>query len=362
MNINEITFFSLFLILVIGVLMLDLGIFDRKSHEVPFKEAMIWTGVWMFLSFGFYMLLWLHGDIIHGLGSLDAISARIAEYKHPIDIDGLTYQQALELYRHNLSLEYLTGYLIEYALSVDNVFVMILIFLAFKVQKMYYKRVLFWGILGAVIMRFLFIFLSASLIQRFEWIMYIFGAFLVFTGIKMFLSRNQEEKIDTEAHPIVKLASKYLPVYPHYFRQHFWFRKRPANKLYFTPLFIVLLVIEFTDVVFAVDSVPAIFSVTQDPYIVFFSNIFAILGLRSLFFVVVNVISLFHYLKHGLSILLAFIGIKMLLKEPLHDIGFTTAHSLYIVVGILAVSILASLIFPNKKKLEKARLIAALKK
>jgi tellurite resistance protein TerC len=342
--------------------MLDLGIFDRKSHEVPFKEALIWTGVWVFLSFAFYMLLRTHGDLIHGLDSVEAIKAQVEQYNHPIDIDGLSYEQALRLYRHNLSLEYFTGYLIEYALSVDNVFVMILIFLAFKVQKMYYKRVLFWGILGAVVMRFLFIFLSAALIQKFDWIMYIFGAFLVITGIKMFISRNKEEKIDAEAHPMVKLASKFLPVYPHFFRQHFWFRKAPSYKLYFTPLFLVLLVIEFTDVVFAVDSVPAIFSVTLDPYIVFFSNIFAILGLRSLFFVVVNVIDLFHYLKHGLSILLAFIGTKMLLKEPLHDIGFTTAHSLYVVVGILVLSILASLIFPDKKKkLEKAHLIASLK-
>jgi tellurite resistance protein TerC len=362
MNINEISFFSLFLIFIIGVLMLDLGVFDKKSHEVPFREALLWTGVWVFLSFAFYMLLRFRGDWIHGLDSYDAIRDQVVKFKHPLDIEGLNYEQALDLYRKNLSLEYFTGYLIEYALSVDNVFVMILIFLAFKVQKMYYKRVLFWGILGAVVMRFLFIFLTASLIQRFEWIMYIFGAFLLFTGVKMFLSRNQEEKIDAEAHPMVKLASKYLPVYPHFFRQHFWFRKTETNKLFFTPLFLVLLVIEFTDVVFAVDSVPAIFSVTLDPYIVFFSNIFAILGLRSLFFVVVNVIDLFHYLKHGLSILLAFIGLKMLLKGPLHDIGFTTAHSLYVVVGILVVSILASLIFPGKKKLEKSHLIASLKK
>ena len=362
MNVNEIIFFSIFLVFIISVLMLDLGVFDRKSHEVPFKEALIWTGVWVMLSFGFFLLLRFRGELIHGLDSLDAIKSQIAQYKHPINIDGLTFQQALDVYRQNLSLEYITGYLIEYALSVDNVFIMILIFLSFKVQKLYYKRVLFWGILGAVIMRFLFIFLSATLIQRFEWIMYLFGAFLVFTGIKMFLSRNKEEKIDTEAHPMVKLASKYLPIYPHYFRQHFWFLKPKTKKLYFTPLFIVLLVIEFTDVVFAVDSVPAIFSITQDPYIVFFSNIFAILGLRSLFFVVINVIGLFHYLKHGLSILLAFIGVKMLLKEPLHEIGFTTAYSLYVVVGILAVSILASLIFPDKKKLEEANFVESLKK
>lgn len=359
MNANEVTFFSIFLIFIISVLMLDLGVFDRKSHVVPFKEALLWTGIWVFLSFAFYLLIRLRGDLIHGLDSYEAVRNQVAAFHHPIRIEGLTKEQALDLYRHNLSLEYLTGYLIEYALSVDNVFVMILIFLAFKVQKMYYKHVLFWGILGAVVMRFLFIFLSARLIQRFEWILYIFGAFLVFTGIKMFVSRNQEEKIDAEAHPIVKMASKYLPVYPHYFRQHFWFRKPGTFKLYFTPLFIVLLVIEFTDVVFAVDSVPAIFSVTQDPYIVFFSNIFAILGLRSLFFVVVNVIGLFHYLKHGLSILLAFIGMKMLLKEPLQSIGFTTAHALYVVVAILGVSIMASLIFSDKKKISNKRLVSS---
>ena len=341
---------------------IDLGFFQKKNHALTFREALLWTLVWVGISIGFYFLIRFHGNLIHGSDTLAEIQDRITRFHHPIDITGLGVQEAINLYNKNLSLEYLTGYLIEYSLSVDNVFVIVMIFISFNIQPKYFKRVLFWGILGAVIMRFLFIFLSANLIQRFEWIMYVFGAFLVFTGIKMFLSRNQEEKIDAEAHPMVKLASKYLPVYPHYFRQHFWFRKVETRKLYFTPLFIVLLVIEFTDVVFAVDSVPAIFSVTLDPYIVFFSNIFAILGLRSLFFVVVNVIGLFHYLKHGLSILLAFIGLKMLLKEPLHDIGFTTAHSLYVVVGILTLSILASLIFPNKKKLEKAHLIEALKK
>jgi tellurite resistance protein TerC len=240
-------------------------------------------------------------------------------------------------------------------LSVDNVFVMILVFMSFGVQKIYYKRVLMWGIIGAVIMRFIFIFLSAALIQRFSWILYIFGAFLVFTGIKMFLERNKEDKVDPEQHPAVKFFSKYFPVHPTYFREHFWFRnKHDNNRLYFTPLFLVLLVIEFTDVIFAVDSVPAIFSITQDPYIVFFSNIFAIMGLRSLFFVVAHIISMFRFLKHGLAILLSFIGFKMLLHLQLSEWGFKTIHSLMVIVIILASSIGASLIWPDRsrKKIE----------
>ena len=244
--------------------------------------------------------------------------------------------------------------------NLIDVFVMILVFMSFGVQKMYYKRVLMWGIIGAVIMRFIFIFLSAALIQRFDWILYIFGAFLVITGIKMFLERNKEDKVDPEHHPVVKFFSRFFPVHPVYFRQHFWFRnKHDNNRLYFTPLFLVLLVIEFTDVIFAVDSVPAIFSITQDPYIVFFSNIFAIMGLRSLFFVVAHVITMFRFLKHGLAVLLSFIGFKMLLHVQLHDLGFTTLHSLLIIVAILGTSIAASLILPDKSR-KKSKIVTEL--
>ena len=349
---SEHIIFAGFLLFIISMLALDLGIFDRKSHEVKFREALIWTIVWVSFGIGFYFLLRYFGGYLHGVKTVEDVQYRIDLYKHTYNILGVTDNaQALDIYRKNLSLEYITGYLIEYMLSVDNVFVMILVFMSFGVQKMYYKRVLMWGIIGALIMRFVFIFMSAALIQRFDWILYIFGAFLVFTGIKMFLERNKEDKVDPAHHPVVKFFSKYFPVHPVYFRQHFWFRnKHDNNRLYFTPLFLVLLVIEFTDVIFAVDSVPAIFSITQDPYIVFFSNIFAIMGLRSLFFVVAHVIGMFRFLKHGLAVLLSFIGFKMLLHVQLTEIGFTTLHSLAVIITILGISVLASLIWPDKSR------------
>jgi tellurite resistance protein TerC len=350
----ETVFFLLFLLFINGMLAIDLGIFDRHSHEIKFKEALTWTVVWVSLAIGFYFLILYKGEIIHGLKSIGDIQAKIQQYKHPIVLGSANFSDALSIYRKNLALEFITGYLIEYMLSVDNVFVIILIFISFKVNKIYYKRVLFWGIIGAILMRFIFIFLSSALIQRFDWILYIFGLFLAFTGIKMFLNRNKVDEVKTSNHPVIRFASKHLPVFPNYFREHFWFRnKNDNNRIYFTPLFLVLLVIEFTDVIFAVDSVPAIFSVTQDPYIVFFSNIFAILGLRSLFFVVAHVISLLRYLKHGLSILLAFIGFKMLLHVQLEEWGFTTFHSLLVIIGILTISILASLIWPEKRQEHK---------
>ena len=358
---SEHLIFSGFLVFIAAILALDLGIFDKKSHEVKFREALIWTLIWVGFAIGFYFLLFFFGDRLHGVETIEDVQTRIDMYKHTYNIKGITdTAEAIQIYRKNLSLEYITGYLIEYMLSVDNVFVMILVFMSFGVQKMYYKRVLMWGIIGAVIMRFVFIFLSAALIQRFDWILYIFGAFLVFTGIKMFLERNKEDKVDPAHHPVVKFFSKFFPVHPTYFRQHFWFRnKHDNNRLYFTPLFLVLLVIEFTDVIFAVDSVPAIFSITQDPYIVFFSNIFAIMGLRSLFFVVAHVIGMFRFLKHGLAFLLSFIGFKMLLHVQLSEWGFTTIHSLLVIVGILGTSIAASLIWPDRGR-KKRKIVGEL--
>jgi len=352
---SEHLIFAGFLLFIASILALDLGIFDRKSHEVKFSEALIWTFVWVGFGIGFYFLLLYFGDRLHGIKTIEDVQQRIDMYKHTYNIIGITdTQQAINIYRHNLALEYITGYLIEYMLSVDNVFVMILVFISFGVHKMYYKRVLMWGIIGAVIMRFIFIFLSAALIKRFDWILYIFGGFLVFTGIKMFVERNKQDKVDPAHHPVVKFVSQYFPVHPVYFRQHFWFRNKYDNyRLYFTPLFLVLLVIEFTDVIFAVDSVPAIFSITQDPYIVFFSNIFAIMGLRSLFFVVAHVISMFRFLKHGLAVLLSFIGFKMLLHVQLTEWGFTTVNSLMVIVAILGISVVASLIWPDPSRKER---------
>jgi tellurite resistance protein TerC len=346
---SEVTFFALFIVFIITVLLIDLGVFNKSVHEIKFKEASIWCVVWLIFALGFFMFLKYKGDLIHSPSNLNDLHELTAKYKHSIDISKITdYNTALNEYKNNLALEFLTGYLIEYALSVDNVFVMVLIFLAFGMRKKHYKRVLFWGILGAIILRFIFIFASSALISHFHWILYIFGGFLILTGIWMFYSRNKEDKIEPQNHPIVKFTSKYFNVYPRNVGNHFTIRKNKV--LMITPLFIVLLVIEFSDVIFAVDSIPAIFSVTTDPYIVFFSNIFAIIGLRSLFFLVMNVIDKFHFLKIGLSILLTFIGVKMLLGSWLKTIGFTTAYSLYFVLLILVVSIAASLIFPKEAR------------
>ena len=327
--------------------MVDLGIFNKRVHEIKFKEALIWCGVWLIFAFSFFIFLKFKGDLIHSPSSIRDLQELTIKYKHNIDLSTATdYNTALKIYKNNLGLEYLTGYLIEYALSVDNVFVMVLIFLAFGMRKKHYKRILFWGILGAIVLRFIFIFVSSALIIQFHWILYIFGGFLVLTGIWMFYSRDKENKIEPQNHPIVKFSSRYFNVFPRSVANHFVIRK---NKiLMITPLFIVLLVIEFSDIIFAVDSIPAIFSVTNDPFIVFFSNIFAIIGLRSLFFLVMNIIDKFHYLKVGLSILLTFIGVKMLIGNWLKVVGFTTADSLYIVLMILIVSIGASVIFPKK--------------
>jgi len=342
---HEVIFFSLFIIGIVGILLFDLLFVGRNSHVISFREALIWSFVWIGLSLLFYLALRFWGDWLHDIRTPEMLREKIALYRHPIKIDGLSFEQALDLYRKNLGLEYLTGYLIEKALSVDNIFVMIMIFTAFSVKERYYKRVLFWGILGAVVMRFLFIFLSAALISRFEWILYVFGLFLVFTGVKMFLGRNKQETIDVQHHPMVKLSSRIFRVFPRYVGSRFFVKVN--HKVFITPLFIVLLVIEFMDVIFAIDSIPAIFSITKDPYIVFFSNIFAIIGLRALFFMIVHVVKKFHYLKAGLSFLLVFIGVKMLIHDFLAGIGFTTGHSLLVVLAILLCSILASVVFPK---------------
>ncbi len=249
-----------------------------------------------------------------------------------------------------MALEYLTGYLVEYSLSVDNIFVFILIFNSFAVREIYYKKVLVWGILGSIVLRFIFIFVGSALIQQFSWVLYIFGAFLIYTGVKILFQKDEEEGIDVQKHPAVRLTSRYFNVFERYVVDNFFVRSKRDKKLYVTPLFVVMIVIAFTDVIFAVDSIPAIFSITKDPYIVFFSNVFAIMGLRSMFFFLVNIIDMFSYLKYGLGVLLTFIGAKMLLEEQLHDLGFNNMYSLLVIVGILGISIAASLLFPPKEK------------
>jgi tellurite resistance protein TerC len=348
MHQSELIFFGAFLLGILAILVFDLGVFNRKSHVIRFKEALAWSLVWIGLGLGFYVFLLFQGHLLHGLEDLKALEDIIRLHKHPINISGLELEEALRVYRSNLGLEYLTGYLIEYALSVDNVFVMIMIFYGFGVREKYFKWILFWGILGAIIMRFLFIFVSAALIHRFEWILYVFGGFLILTGYLMYRNRNKKDRIDPAHHPVVKFSRRFLSVFPRTVGHKLFIRNK-AGKWFVTPLFIVLLVIEFTDVIFAIDSVPAIFSITKDPYIVFFSNIFAIIGLRSLFFLVMHVMNSFRFLKTGLSVLLIFIGGKMMVHDQLTAIGFKTVHSLIVVAAILAVSVLASLIWPGKK-------------
>jgi tellurite resistance protein TerC len=345
---HEIIVFSGFLVFIILMLSLDLGVFNRRSHALSFREALTWTIVWIGISFGFYLLLRFFGAQLHNITDIEGIKASVLQYHHPIKIDGLDFAEAIKIYNINLSLEFLTGYLIEYSLSVDNIFVIIMIFLSFNIPQKYYHRVLFWGILGAIVMRFLFIFLASAMIQRFEWILLIFGGMLIFLGGKMgyeFFAGKNDEKIDTVHHPVVKFISRLFLVTRKETGKRFWIREN--GKFYITPLLIVLVIIEFSDVLFAVDSVPAVFSVTLDPFIVFFSNIFAILGLRSLFFLVMDVMNRFHFLKLGLAFLLTFVGVKMLLS--LH---ISTIATLSIILGILLFFALLSLLFPVRKKRE----------
>jgi tellurite resistance protein TerC len=344
---SELIFISGFILFILIMLSLDLGLFAKTDRPVSLKQAGIMSAVWVALALGFYALILKFGDLLHHVDSFTALQQINIQNFHHLKLNPNDFQGSLKLYRNNLGLEFITGYVVEYALSVDNIFVMVLVFTAFSVNPKYYHKVLFWGIIGAVLMRFAFIFLGSTLITHFHWILYLFGAFLVYTGVTMFINRNQEDEIDPENHRIVKFASKYFAVHPQFEGDKFFIKVN--RKKLITPLFLVLLIIEVTDLVFAVDSIPAIFSITKDPYIVFFSNIFAILGLRSMFFLLVNIIEKFHYLKVGLAVLLAFIGLKMLGANYVERIGLTTGNSLLIILAILVISVVASLVFPKKK-------------
>ncbi len=347
---NEILFLTSFLVVVIIMLSLDLGVFHKKDHVISLKEAAIWTTIWIGMAFIFYGVIFFHAEWIHGIQSLEDIQRLNLKHGHGLRLDNVSYTEALTLYRKAMSLEYLTGYLIEKSLSIDNIFVMIMIFISFGVDRIYFHRVLFYGILGAIIFRFIFIFSAAALIQKFHWILLLFGVILIYTGIRMFITRNKKENIDVERHPIVRFLSKHGLTFPHFDGHNFFVKE--GKKWLATPLFIVLLIIEFSDIIFAFDSIPAIFSVTQDPYIVFFSNIFAILGLRSLFFLLENIIHQLRYLKIGLAFLLLFIGIKMLLPD-LFNIHIPTFISLMIILFILSISILASIIINKIERKKK---------
>ena len=321
----------------------------RNSHVVSFKESILWTSIWVSFALGFYFLLYFFGEKLHGIENTEKLVEVTSKYAEKLLITG-DFASDIQAYRSKIAMEFITGYLVEYSLSIDNVFVIMMILSTFSVNEKYYKPVLFWGVLGAIILRFIFIFVGAALIQKFAFILYFFGGFLIFSGVKMFLGRNKNEKIDPQNHSIVKFLSKRLPIHPHYVEGKFSIKIN--SKHFFTPLFIVLVLVEFTDLIFAFDSIPAIFAITTDPYIVFFSNIFAIIGLRSLFFLLSKVVDLFRFLKVGISFLLVFIGIKLLFHSFLDDIGFETKYSLYIILATLIISILASILIKEREKTE----------
>jgi tellurite resistance protein TerC len=345
---NESLFLGGFIIFIAFFLALDLGVFNRKSHVVSIREALIFTGIWVSLALVFFFFLRYFGHWIHDVQDMDGLRAINEKHRHGLvfnpDADFLSN---LQLYRKCLSLEFITGYVIEYALSIDNIFVILMIFMSFRVDRQYYHRVLFWGIVGAIFMRFIFIFSISALVHEFEWILAIFGGILIFSAVKMFLSRHEEEDVNVQEHKVVKFVSKHFPVTSDYAGQRFF--TKTDGKQYITPLFLVLIIIECSDVIFAVDSVPAIFSITQDSYIVFFSNIFAIIGLRSLFFLLSSIVSMFRFLKTGLSVLLVFVGVKMLLEVICH-ISIGTKTSLLFILATLVLCIGLSAVIPEKKE------------
>jgi tellurite resistance protein TerC len=300
------------------MLALDLGVFNRKAHVVSFKEATAWSIVWVALALAFNFLFYQY--------TVNKFSAEVGK---------------------NAALEFLTGYILEYSLSIDNIFVFVLVFSYFGIPAKYKHRVLFYGILGALIFRAIFIILGSALMQ-FHWVIYLFGGFLIVTGVKMFFSYSEE--IEPEKNFLIRIFQKFMPVTHEIDGKSFFVKKEGIT--FATPLFIALLFLEATDIIFAVDSVPAIFAVTNEPLIVFTSNIFAILGLRSMYFMLAGVINKFHLLKYGLSVVLVFVGLKMVYLNDAFGGKFPITWSLGIILGTIALSVIASLMFPPKTMAE----------
>ncbi len=294
-----------FLLFVTIMLVLDLGIFNRKLHVVEIREALIWSAVWISLALIFNAIIYYY------YGKIKA-------------------------------LEFLSGYLIEKSLSVDNLFVFIILFKYFNIPRKYHHKVLFWGIIGAILMRAIFIFAGVALLNKFHWLIYIFGIFLVFTGIKMLFPEKSE--IDPEKNTIVKLFKRIFPVTNIMYRGHFFIHKN--HKLIATPLFVAVIVVELTDLVFALDSIPAILAISNDTFIIFTSNIFAILGLRALYFALSGITQYFYYLKYGLAAILSFVGFKMIISGY---IKIPIGLSLGVIFGLLLITILLSVFFKKKQ-------------
>jgi len=301
--------YILFGIVIVLFLIFDLGVFNRDPHKVSLKSATFQSIFWVVISVAFGYLIY--------------------EY-----MGGVT-----------VSLEFYSAYITEYALSVDNIFVILLILRYFKVEERFYHKILFWGVLGAIVFRAIFIFLGAYLVDQFHWILYVFGAFLVYSGVKIFFQKEDDD-LDPEQNIIIKFARKYLRITKGHFSGQFIIRR--GVKILFTPLFLVVILIESTDLIFAVDSIPAVFAISQSEFILYTSNIFAILGLRAKFFLLAGIIDKFYLLQKGLSFILIFIGAKMLLE--ILDVHISILISFSIIFGVLLLSIVMSLILPKKKQ------------
>jgi tellurite resistance protein TerC len=302
---NQLLFWVLFNLFVLGMLVLDLGFLQRPGHTVKFREALAWSVTWIGLACAFAVLVYFR-------------------------------------YGHATAVEFVTGYVIELSLSVDNLFIFLLIFRYFRVSPDHQHKVLFWGIVGALVMRAIYIVVGIGLIRRFHWITYIFGAFLVYSGIKLF--RQHGAGIEPENNPVLRLFRRWVPVTEDYEGDKFVVRR---TRLYATPLLAVLLVVETTDLLFATDSIPAVLAITLKPFIVYTSNVFAVLGLRSMYFVLAGAMELFHYLHYGLAVVLIFIGAKMVASDYYQ---IPTGIALGIVAGVLLVSVVASLLHPRSQE------------
>jgi tellurite resistance protein TerC len=302
---NQLLFWILFNLFVLGMLALDLGFLQRRGHTVNFREALIWSLVWIGLAGAFAVLVYSR-------------------------------------YGHATAVEFVTGYVIELSLSVDNLFIFILIFRFFRVAPEHQHKVLFWGIVGALVMRAIFIVVGIGLIRRFQWITYIFGAFLVYSGIRLF--RQHGAGMEPQSNPVLRLFRRWVPTTEDYEGDKFLVRR---GRLYATPLLAVLVLVEATDLVFATDSIPAVLAITLKPFIVYTSNVFAVLGLRSMYFLLAGMMELFHYLHYGLAAILIFVGTKMLLSNYYH---IPTLIALGVVGGVLLISVAASLLNPQSQK------------
>lgn len=326
-------FYGGFTAFVLLLLALDLGVFHRNAHEVSFKEAATWSVVWVALA-----LLFNYGFYLYAASTFP-VDPRLTA------IPGFDAQAAAR----QVGLEFLTGYIVEKSLAVDNIFVFVVVFSFFAIPAKYQHRVLFYGIIGALVFRAAFIAMGSVLMQ-YKWVVVVFGAFLILTGIKMFFA--PEKGIEPDRNPVIKLFKRFVPVTPELHGQRFFVRQN--GRMFATPLFVSLLFLEMSDIIFAVDSVPAIFALTREPLIVFTSNVFAILGLRAMYFLLAGAIDKFHMLKFGLAFVLVFVGLKMVWLNEAFGGKFPISWSLGIIVGVIALSVLASLAFPKRDQEQEA--------